>query len=111
MKKQKAIAAGVILGCLMTTVNVFADENTEIRIPECSIKVFENEEFVPYSMYFRSCSLNVFPSNDVMAVNVTTKAFQPVDHIYHDVTIYKNGIWQSSNRYENWGEGGIEFIH
>ena len=107
MKKQKlstVIVTGVILGCLMTTGTVFADENAEMYIPECSVQVFENGEPVPYSMYFRSCSLNVFPSNGVMAVNVTTKAFQPIDHIYHDVTIYKNGVWQSSDRYENWGK-------
>lgn len=107
MKKQKlskVIATGVILGCLMTTGTVFADESTEANIPECEVQVFENGAPTPYSMYFRSCSLNVFPSNGVMAVNVTTKAFQAVNHIYHDVTIYKNGVWQSSDRYENWGK-------
>lgn len=107
MKKQKlskVIVAGVISCCLMMTGIAFADENTEMHIPECGIQVFENGEPTPYSMYFRSCSLDVFPANGVMAVNVTTKAFQPIDHIYHDVTIYKNGVWQSSNRYENWGK-------
>lgn len=103
-KLSKAVVAGVISGCLMTTGVVFADEYTGIKIPECSVQVFENGEPTPYSMYFRSCSLDVGPSNGVMAVNVTTKAFQPIDHIYHDVTIYKNGVWQSSDRYENWGK-------
>lgn len=107
MKKQKigkAVAAGMIAGCLMTTGIAFADENAETQIPECNVQVFENGEPVPYSMYFRSGTLDVFPSNGVMAVSVTTKAFRVVDHIYHDVTIYKNGVWQSSDRYQNWGK-------
>lgn len=105
MKRQKLIetvVAGVVSGCLMTTGIVFAEENTEN--PNCTVQVFENGELTPYSMYFRSYSLDVGPANGVMAVNVTTKAFQAVNHIYHDVTIYKNGVWQSSERYENWGK-------
>lgn len=107
MKKQKlgkAVAVGLISGCLMATGIAFADENTEAQIHECNVQVFENGEAVPYSMYLYSSSLNVFPFNGVMAVNVKTKAFRAVDHIYHDVTIYKNGVWQSSDRYENWGK-------
>lgn len=107
MKKQKlskAIIAGILSGCLMTNGAVLADENTEVQIPECNVQVFENGEVAPYSMYLRSSSLDVGPSNGVMAVIVTTKAFQAVNHIYHDVTIFKNGIWQSSERYENRGK-------
>lgn len=103
-KWSKVLLAGVISGCLITTGIAFASENAETNIPECNVRIFENGELAPYSMYFRSCSLDVYPSNGVMAVDVTTKASRPVDHIYHDVTIYKNGVWQSSNRYENWGK-------
>lgn len=107
MKRQKLIktvVAGVVSGCLMTTGIVFAEENTGVQNSKCTVQVFENGALTPYSMYFRSCSLDVGPANGVMAVNVTTKAFQAVNHIYHDVTIYKNGVWQSSERYENWGK-------
>lgn len=103
-KLNKVIVTGVILGCLTTTGFVHADENADMYVSECNIQVFENSEPALQSMYFRSFSLDVFPSNGVMAVNVTTKAFQAIDHIYHDVTIYKNGVWQSSDRYENWGK-------
>lgn len=107
MKKQKlgkVIAAGVISGCLMTTGIAFASESSNANIPDSNIQVFDNGVAVPYSMYFRSASLDVGPANGVMAVNVATKASRAVDHIYHDVTIYKNGVWQSSDRYENWGK-------
>lgn len=104
LKLNKVIVTGVILVCLTTTGFVYAYENADMYFSECNIQVFENSGPALQSMYFRSFSLDVFPSNGVMAVNVTTKAFQAIDHIYHDVTIYKNGVWQSSDRYENWGK-------
>ena len=107
MKKQKlgkVLVAGVVSVCLMTTGVTFASDNSNASIPSNNIHIFDNGVAVPYSMYFRSCSLDVYPSNGVMAVNVKTKAFQAVNYIYHDVTIYKNGVWQSSDRYENWGK-------
>lgn len=107
MKKQKlckAIVAETVSACLITMGVAFASEISDTNIFDNSIQVFDNGVAVPYSMYFRSCSLDVGPANGVMAVNVTTKAFRAIDHIYHDVTIYKNGVWQSSDRYENWGK-------
>ncbi len=107
MKKQKlskVIVIGAIVGGLMTTGIAFASENSNASIPDSNIQVFNNGVAVPYSMYFRSCSLDVGPANGVMAVNVTTKASRAVSHIYHDVTIYKNGVWQSSDRYEGWNK-------
>lgn len=107
MKKQKlckTLVAGAISVCLMTTSLGYAYGNENMNVPQTGIQVFENGEPTPHSMYFHSCSLDVFPSNGVMAVNITTKASRHVDRIYHDVTIYKNGIWLSSNRYENQGQ-------
>lgn len=105
MKKQnlgKIITVGVLTGCLLAAGSVYADNTSKFDVPDVGIQVYQNGTPVPYSMYFRSGKLSVFPSNGAMAVNVTTNASRFVDHIYHDVTIYKNGVWQSSNRYEDW---------
>lgn len=66
--------------------------------------MYANGVAVPYSTYYRSGNLKMEPVNDRMLVTVTTRAYQAVDHIYHDVTIYKNGSWYSSERYENRGK-------
>lgn len=75
-----------------------------VHTAEPSIQVYANGVAVPYSTYYRSDNLKVEPVNNHMLVTVTTRAYQAVDHIYHDVTIYKNGSWYSSERYENRGK-------
>lgn len=62
---------------------------------------------VPFSKYFSSGSTTMAPSGNVMVVKIKTKAFQDVDHIYHDVTIFKNGVLYSSGRYDDYGTNSL----
>ncbi len=75
-----------------------------VNTAEPSIQVYANGIAVPYSTYYRSGSLNMEVISGNMCVTAITRAYQAVNHIYHDVTIYKNGSWYSSERYENRGK-------
>lgn len=60
-----------------------------------------DETAAPYSMYYLSGSLGFSEGSNHVSVLVSTSAFTYVDKIYHDVTIYKNGILYSSQRYSD----------
>ena len=66
--------------------------------------VFLIEASAPYTKYFCRGVLSLVPLGGQMKVDVTTLAFQDVDHIYHDVTIFKNGSFYSAGRYEDWNK-------
>ncbi len=62
---------------------------------------------VPFSTYFKSGTLNINRNSASVGIVLTTSANQTVSHIYHDVTVYKNGTWISSERYENWNKKSL----
>lgn len=62
-----------------------------VHTAEASIQVYANGVAVPYSTYFRAGKLDIGVNSDRMTVTVTTRAYEVVNHFYHDVTIYKNG--------------------
>lgn len=107
MKQKKTltrIAAAFTAGCLMMTGAVYAAEPMCVNTAEPSIQVYANGIAVPYSTYFCAGTLDVGQNSGKMLVTVITRAYDAVNHIYHDVTIYKNGSWYSSERYENRGK-------
>lgn len=97
-KTTRALAAGILTGCLLTTGTVCGAEPSDVQ----KIQILKGGDISPYSTLFRSGTINLTAANGIMSVSVTTKASQIVNHIYHDVTIYKNGSWYSSDRYEEW---------
>lgn len=64
-------------------------------------KVGGDESVAPYSMYYYSGSLTFTNGSNYVGVIVSTSAFTVADKIYHDVTIYKNGVLYSSQRYSD----------
>ena len=92
MKKLlKTMLALAVICCIVVSGTVFADvnENTAAEAAE------------PRTMYYHSGSLNFARETGRVSINVTTSACEYIDKIYHDVTIYKNGSWYSSERYSN----------
>lgn len=53
----------------------------------------------PRTMYYYSGSLGFAKGNGYVLVDVSTSAITYIDSIYHDVTIYKNGVKYLSQRY------------
>lgn len=51
------------------------------------------------------------PWNGNMQIEVYTEAFEPANHIWHDITIYKNGVWYSSETFENWNSRTLQTIY
>lgn len=101
---KKIIVCGVI-SCLTLSSVALAKEPVDNQISLDPLQNTQDEIIItPYSMYMRSSSVNFKRLSNQLNITVTTKAFAYIDHIYHDVTIYKNGYWHSSERYENWGE-------
>ncbi len=62
---------------------------------------------VPFSKYLKAGTISFTPATSTMYVNVSTRAFIKVDHIYHDVTIFKNGVLYSSGRYDDYGTNSL----
>ena len=79
-----------VICCIAVSGTVFADVNDNYA-----------EESSARTMYYLSGSLNFTRQTGKVSVNVTTSAFEYIDKIYHDVTIYKNGSLYSSQRYSN----------
>ena len=79
-----------VICCIAVSGTVFADVNDNYA-----------EEASARTMYYLSGSLNFTRQTGKVSVNVTTSAFEYIDKIYHDVTIYKNGSLYSSQRYSN----------
>ena len=101
MKKVKKIAAICISCCMLLTSAVFAaetDEKDEVSA------VTAGSGIVPYSTYYKTGTISISRSSGSVTVTVSTYAYQTVSHIYHDVTVYINGNWYSSERYENWNK-------
>lgn len=91
MKKLlKTMLALAVICCIAVSGTVFADVNDNYA-----------EESSARTMYYLSGSLNFTRQTGKVSVNVTTSAFEYIDKIYHDVTIYKNGSLYSSQRYSN----------
>ena len=53
------------------------------------------------TMYYLSGSISFHDGSNYVGVIVETCAFDYIDKIYHDVTIYKNGAWYLSQRYSD----------
>lgn len=98
--KFKVCVLGLLAGSIAFSVSAYADELNGI---EPKTNVFSsNGSIVPYSKYLQAGYINVLRRTGKVEIEITTSAFGSVSHIYHDVTIYRNGVWVSSDRYENW---------
>ncbi|MBE7031097.1 MAG: hypothetical protein E7409_06685 [Ruminococcaceae bacterium] len=91
--RMSRVLAGLMVMCMMLTFTCCAAPNEGVN---------------PRTMYFYGGSVEVGQYNGQAAILVSTDASQKVDHIYHDVAVYYNGVHQFTNRYENWGKLSLD---
>lgn len=97
---SKKVTAAVLGCCLIVPMGAaYAAEPSTVTADDT---VMTAGEIVPYSKYFHSGSISLTPTTGTMIVTVKTRALQKVDHIYHDVTVFKNGVLYSSGRYDDY---------
>lgn len=98
--KFKVCVLGLLAGSIAFSVSAYSAELNGI---EPKTNVFSsNGSIAPYSVNIRSANVTLIRVSSGLSLKVDTKAFSTSEHIYHDVTIYRNGVWVSSDRYENW---------
>lgn len=98
--KFKVCVLGLLAGSIAFSASAYASELNGI---ESKTNVFSsNGSIAPYSVNIRSANVTLIRVSSGLSLKVDTKAFSTSEHIYHDVTIYRNGVWVSSDRYENW---------
>ena len=98
-KLTKGIAIIAAAGTLFGSSAVYA-ENAE-NVNSIDIR-FSSDEIVPYSNYIKTGVTQISRGNGCFSVSVETTASLTATRIYHDVTIYKNGVLYSSKRYQDW---------
>lgn len=97
---SKKVTAAVLGCCLIVPVGAaYAADPSTVTADDT---VMTAGEIVPFSKYFHSGSIAFTPSSNTMIVTVKTRALQNVNHIYHDVTVFKNGVLYSSGRYDDY---------
>lgn len=102
---SKKVTAAVLSCCLIVPMSaVYAAEPATVTADDT---VMTASGIVPFSKYLKSSTVSLNKSTTTMYVEVSTKAFQKVDHIYHDVTVFKNGVLYSSGRYDDYNAASL----
>ena len=100
-KVTKKLLLGVLVCCNLLQSIAFATDVTENK--ENVVEVSMNEEGIaPYSMYYISANIRMYRDLKTAEIYVNTEAVTKIDHIYQDITIYKNHQWVSSQRYHKY---------
>lgn len=84
---RKLIFAALI-GCMAFSNMVYA-QNTSV----CSVESVD-------AIYLLDADITINKDSGEVNVRVTTSACTSVDYIYHDVSVYKNGVRISWERYD-----------
>lgn len=112
MKRLRILSLFVVIAviCLLGAQVVCAAAPDEEITPISDVAPAEKVNVLPNpgndvnsvdSYYLVSQSISIDPYRTNYArVKVETKTFQDVYHLYHDITIYKNWVWQLSDRYQ-----------
>ena len=100
--KKKILAALLTVCCFVGNVAAFAAPSQYSNGADMSIQS-NNNEIMPMTMYYVGNSIYVSRATNYAYISVATMAVDIINHIYHDVTIYKNGaLYMSSKRYNGW---------
>lgn len=92
MKKLRTCLAALMAWCMMfTALAAFAAPVQRDAIQ---------------SVYYADGTIGISQEGRTCKILVRTEAYQNC-HVYHDITIYKNGTWVSSDRYENWNADSL----
>lgn len=101
MKQMKKMARGILCGALAASLlcgaTCFAAEAQTAEpaaVPAAQDSV--------NTINFYAGNINLIPMSGYMAVDVSTEAFTRANSIWHDVTIYRNGVWYMSQTYRDW---------
>ncbi|MGN0149413.1 MAG: hypothetical protein ACI4C7_04100 [Clostridia bacterium] len=103
-KVTKKLLVGALICCNLFPNMVFAADNIESDMdnPPVIDVTMNNEGITPYTMYFLASNIRIYRALNTAEIYVNTEASRKVDHIYQDITIYKNHNWVSSERYHKY---------
>ena len=102
-KVTKKLLVGALICCNLLPSMAFAADQTERDMDNPPvISVTDNEGITPYTMYFASSNITIYRALKTAEIYVNTEASRTIDHIYQDITIYKNHNWVSSERYHKY---------
>lgn len=96
---KKILSFSIALAMLSGSI-VFAEETIPVEIP--AETAFASEIAPMRTKLFSRGYTNAVRKSGSVSVTVVTEAHDEVDHIYHDVSTYKNGSLYSLKRYEDW---------
>ena len=103
----KRFIAVLILSCVTVSYTSMAEDIKNNAIFNNSV----TNEIVPMrTNYLRDGSILISRSGGVANAKIKTIATIKVSYIYHDVTIFKNGVKYSSGRYNDWNKDTLESI-
>lgn len=107
MKQMKKMARGILCGALAASLlcgaTCFAAE-AQIADPAAVPAAQDSVN----TINFYAGNINFFHENGYITVNVSTEAFTWANKIWHDVTIYRNGVWVMSQTYTDWNTYFLE---
>lgn len=98
-KVLKKVMAGVLIGCTAITNAAYAAPKTDIPAKQSAT---QNDVSIMRSKVFKNGSITLGKSTGKVTVNVSTTAFYDTEHIYHDITIFVNGVRYLSDRYDKY---------
>ncbi|MDO5397270.1 MAG: hypothetical protein Q4G33_05005 [bacterium] len=102
-KVTKKLLIGALICCNLLSNMAFATDQTARDVYSYPvINVTDNEGITPYTMYFVSSNITIYRALKTAEIYVNTEASRKIDHIYQDITIYKNHNWVSSERYHKY---------
>ena len=107
MKQMKKMARGFLCGALAVSLlggaTCFA---AEAQTAEPAAVAASQDSVNTINFYAGSINFNSQPG--YMNVYVTTEAFTNANKIWHDITIYRNGVWVMSQTYTDWNTYFLE---
>ncbi len=78
--------------CLVLTMVLISCTCLSVFGAESASASTDNSEIEPYTYYLYNRYIDMEKSGSYIKVTVDTVATQNVQHIYHDITIFKNGV-------------------
>lgn len=103
----KRFIAVLILSCVSVSYTSMAEDIKNNAIFNNSVT---NEIVHMRTNYLKDGEVVISRSTNNVNVKIKTNAFTNVSCIYHDVTIFKNGVKYSSGRYNDWNKDTLESI-
>ena len=91
--------AGVLIGCTAITNAAYAAPKTDISAKQT---VTQNDASIMRSKVFKNGSIVFTRATGNVTVNVSTSAYNKSDYVYHDITIFVNGVRYLSDRYDKY---------